>query len=1000
MQPLDTPIEKSERARWLRRLPLVLWAVPLICLAGAAAHMAHNRYPTGWDSDMHARNAIAFGRLLHEAPVEAWLFLRQLPLHYPPLTYAVTGCFLALSFSPWAHHATILLFDTAFLLFFALSLRALKLRPAIAWLGLLAVCADPRLAVNLCSYNLEMGWNAAAMFLTWLWLTQRWRRSARAGVFYGMAAGVALLSKAVILPFFALILVVEFFVPLPGAEEKHRGRLALFAGVAGLVAAAHYGRSAATFLNELTGDLRGFPAGKAEPWWRYAAVLIFGLGGSPLLLSAALLARRVAWRRLPPAAGRLAAMAGLWLVFFSLFATKRPWYAVGPYSLVVLAATAALNSAEGTFARRVTGAAGVLYATAALLFWFPQTRMAAAHLVGVADRDLALPTALATRNMSLDAFAAVFAEPADCRTFVIDPTREVPPAGLKTVLSFVRPDAVIGGGFIALPTAAGAASPAYAPDVCAAIEMRRDDSRRAPPGVRGADNYERAALFLQNTHDPWRPAGQVAGSGGSLLVSRRTVGRDETPPPGNLSCFDSFLLFNEYLPPAAVRDRLRSLCAGGETAQALTEYQVFLPMRRGDSRVWNEFFDCLDNSRTPAAERQAMTQDVGAWLGADDSVARETCLRRLCDLEVAGKIAGRCEDFAETALAGPTLAGADRSRLLRIVVEFLLQTGRDADAEALLDRDASADDAAALVLHFAASRRDAGDVDRALEVFRLALSRRPDDPAALAGLIATLRAAHRPDDEAAAIERALAALPGSAVVFSDHFARLFALGGEASCLRWIARTFVAEPPGSPSRDRALDVLLRRPFPDALRERVDELLASNLPPASSSEMPATLWDWAQAAWEAGNAALAGRLHDRIADNSAFGDACRRVAQTRAELLRAGVDLRDLRRGAAREKGLRSAVDGAVARLEVFWRGINMTSERRAQLREAAPWSRLTGVCLDEIAIVKARNSIAGGEVGEAARWLAEVTHDADLREVAGGMRRALARPANETKGGQR
>mgnify|MGYP000851004273 CR=1 FL=1 len=210
-----------------------LWAAPALILLLLAFTFVHVPYPQGHDSLQHFQNAIAVSYVAQHPQLETLPILRSLEFHWPPLVYTVTAALLQAMRSVWAFHLTSLLFAACFMIFFLFAARQVTTDWWMALTALLIVCACPWWMTVALSYNLESAQLAATAFLWWLLLSGRYRRSPWTAPLWGLAAGLALLSKTVIfiqvlLPIL-VVLIVNFY------RDRHEKRK-LLAGVSFLAA--------------------------------------------------------------------------------------------------------------------------------------------------------------------------------------------------------------------------------------------------------------------------------------------------------------------------------------------------------------------------------------------------------------------------------------------------------------------------------------------------------------------------------------------------------------------------------------------------------------------------------------------------------------------------------------------------------------------------------------------------------------------------------------------
>jgi tetratricopeptide (TPR) repeat protein len=224
-----------------------------------------------------------------------------------------------------------------------------------------------------------------------------------------------------------------------------------------------------------------------------------------------------------------------------------------------------------------------------------------------------------------------------------------------------------------------------------------------------------------------------------------------------------------------------------------------------------------------------------------------------------------------------------------------------------------------------------------------ALSTRPDNVAALVELADDFATSGGVEEELALRQRLLAILPAGSPLVLRCLERLHERGDFAFLLGW-ATIFLDELDApDPSRARIVELVLTRPVPAEWLPQVEGRLDRECRGRGS----ATLLQFAETSWNAGNRALAERLYRRAADDASVSDACRRVARARAELLAVGE-----RVPYAPYPGERATSVRARALLIRLRNLISAPFRDRApavrqMLLEAAPWSRDADACRDKL-----------------------------------------------------
>ncbi len=345
----------------------------MLILLLLALTFAQKPYPVGHDSLQHFQNAIAVSYVAQHPQLETLPILRSLEFHWPPLVYAVTAALLQTMRSVWAFHLTNLLFAACFMVFFLLAARQLTTGWWTALMALMIVCACPCWMTVALSYNLESAQLAATAFLWWLLLSGRYRRPAWAAPLWGLAAGLALLSKTVIFVQVLLPILVVLIINFYRDRQEKRNLLAglSFLAAFGVVAGFWYGPIIEKLPHELAINLVDPGASLAHPWYFHLRLLLLDYAALPALLTVLIAAPLAQWKEMPkrallPLLGAVPA-----LLFFSQLDIKWEWYALGAFALAVLSAAAVLDRLPPKIRNFVLPLLLGWYTLLALIPWFP-----------------------------------------------------------------------------------------------------------------------------------------------------------------------------------------------------------------------------------------------------------------------------------------------------------------------------------------------------------------------------------------------------------------------------------------------------------------------------------------------------------------------------------------------------------------------------------------------------------------------------------------------------
>lgn len=369
------PCGGPRAARWY-------WLVPVAVLLFVFHHFLDQDIPEGWDTLQHLRNALGLFFVAGNMPAYLTELQHQLAFTDPPFTYAVTAVLFRFSPTVWAFFGTTLLLDALFILFFYAACSALVKNKTVALLGVLVILATPQWRVVATSYNLEIALLVGLAGWMWLLLARPYERNIFRAAACGLAAGLLLLTKAVVLVHLApaAIIVAALFLYRHRHQQARLLYPVVFAAPVLLIALAWYAALLTKIPGELQQDIHILAVQQLAPWWYYLTLLPAAYGAAPFWLAVLPCALFVDRRKLPAAAWIPLGAAISGLTFFTLMGTKREWYALGVHLLLVMAALAVIEHTRPRLRRAVVPLAAALYAALALLPWLPHTQAMAKYL--------------------------------------------------------------------------------------------------------------------------------------------------------------------------------------------------------------------------------------------------------------------------------------------------------------------------------------------------------------------------------------------------------------------------------------------------------------------------------------------------------------------------------------------------------------------------------------------------------------------------------------------
>jgi hypothetical protein len=380
------------------------WAAIALVLALVAARLVEARYPEGWDHPSHLAHTIA----LYDAgqagadPAMSYL-VEQLEPKWPPLLYVLGAFALKIQYNAWSLQILTWLIAAAFVAFFYTACRRFSSNSLASLAATLAMIANPLWLQMALSYNQEMILLTGLAAIFALFPRDPEGSSFHISLIAGLAAGIALLAKTVILPMVAVPLAVYLLsvsvrtMAKPGGFDKALNPAGFLAAMF-MFPAYWYRTQTHGLFAQLYWDLG--PHSAQEPWWYYIHTFFLEYGLGPFLVVAAIavLSQVEKPKRLIalPLVG-----AALGLIFFQAIDTKRAWYLLAPTTLFLMAGSAWLSTGAKWVREKLTVGLILLYGAAALLVWFPSTaplaRIATLGTAGELIKPLARSTPLEDR---------------------------------------------------------------------------------------------------------------------------------------------------------------------------------------------------------------------------------------------------------------------------------------------------------------------------------------------------------------------------------------------------------------------------------------------------------------------------------------------------------------------------------------------------------------------------------------------------------------------------
>jgi hypothetical protein len=1015
------------------------WLIPPASVVLAAWRLRQNGLPTGHDSLAHVGNAAALSFLLRHDPRAAWLFVRTNFFHWPPLVHFVTALLLAIAPGAWAYHVTTLLFDALFVLF--VSLLALRVAPRAesALLATLAVVACPQWTLVASAYNLECAAAFAVVFAAWALASGRHERSAAASLAWGFAGGVALLAKPVAV------------VPAAGLaawDIVRRWRDRRPFGGAGLFFAALFGPSLTwcwlQFVHispEWRYDVTGAADLYRQPWAVYARAFRFESGIAPFLLLLAGVGWLVPWRRLPPALGLLCAGAAAGFGFFSCAATKNPIYVLASFTLLLVAAAAAVGAVDRPAVRTAQRAAIVVYAVLAVLVWAPgQARAVRILSLGSAEPLIrAVPPVWRTVAEDVAHDLSRLAEGREaCPITWLDATGRGPLDLVRFLLPMRDPRFALARGKLWMDVTGGLPrdDPRLAPDrgftrdfaetiglvpqscFLAAVVRRTPNDSGAPtlltdrPLPNSLIDAELRRV-MEEAQTTWTRAARLpaATPEATIVIYQNDAALRAVPPAAS----PADVVAQRFLdhPNRVVNECLLLLRAGrfrdaGERARALRRQHSFDNEVQLDIAVWSIELAALPHFATPAEEAARLLEMVPLVPASYDLMAR--IVNRLGELTRAG------------AAAPPAVWGAAASRrfdagdppwqrLARPIFVCLLDYGPAGAAAAWaqreLDRMPDGARAAALWM-FAETAEQRGAAAIAAEFYGRAAARVDLPPAQAAEArkkladspnrvmreclrLLTLPHVAPPEDEAARLVQFIPMVPASIELLERMITRLGELGRAGAAVspaEWGDAAVGKFAPDDPNRRRAAQAVLGAYLDRGPAAAAADWAQRELDQAAEGERAAVCWGFAETAARHGAASLAARFYDLALARADLPPARRLVGQIRLAALVPGRQPPEFAAADVPE-GLRDPEQvGEVARVLVTRSQALRASDRVPEALEMwkgeLPWLASCPVCGEEITLEVARCFLQIGETASAVRELAEIHIDPNLRKIAADL----------------
>ena len=662
------------------------WLVPVCVLVLLAIHLGKTPVPDGQDSLYHLENALGLHFILQHEPAEAIPFLRTMELHYPPLRYFVSALWQFLLPSVWSFHVTTWLAAALFLLFYGLALRRATGRNDLALLGLLVLCANPQWVNVAVANNLEMTLNAAVAFVLWVVVSERYTKSILSAIGWGLLCGVAFLAKTVIVVHFLLPFLVIFGLGLARSRVEKGSFWPVFAFLASLfcVVFAWFGPLLWKFPAEIQVDLV-----VAQQWWFYLRQFFFGYAALPLLLAFFLVAWRVRWRETNfsmflPVLGAVGAV-----IFFHLIGTKRPWYLLGAYALLVVffLHVFSLSKAKATIwlARGLL----VIYGLLAVLNWLPGTvksrQVLALGSSGPTEAFAIRPTEfhrqLGDRLMQLiqgreleglvvlDFMNKVDMTTAEKWMGLRHPAMSfVRGKGLPAWLQMERLDRSQFVLAVEKPAVRGpSASALYVagPDTLSEGERRRLTSQL--DGLR--NNYRE--VYRQPLEDVTLALYEKANH--SAIYERETSPID----------YIQYYYLNDPYRHAGYLKRTAALCRRGRAEEALRRYRMFLRYDSLHARAYEMTAVCLQ--RLPpeqAFDELARTLETGS----PPATAIRIFFDRAFSLEISGQVQNRFEPLAVRLMEGLAVDDPNLAVVTGKLLDFYLIKGKYDSARAVMEK--------------------------------------------------------------------------------------------------------------------------------------------------------------------------------------------------------------------------------------------------------------------------------------------------------------------------
>jgi hypothetical protein len=507
--------------------------------------------------------------------------------------------------------------------------------------------------------------------------------------------------------------------------------------------------------------------------------------------------------------------------------------------------------------------------------------------------------------------------------------------------------------------------------------------------VPGRAALEVASRALLDKRGEWIAASRDAlDNERDLMLLRHAVRATIAPPRTWEELLDFHLAEDGEAPDATILQHFAMLAERGNGPRAVHGYQMFLGRHPDHPTATLGWIEALSSALPPEEEANAL---AGLLEGPRPPPgAAAAALDRLAAMERAGQVRGVLDRLALKWLRERPAEDETRRLALRQMLSLCASLGNARRAATLMSGDALADQDRGAIGDAASSFERVGRFTEAAFVYEAIVARWPDDAASWLALAACRRRAHQPQQEAEAILRLLPRFPLHSAPFREQFDRLFELA-EGGVVRdafaaWADRALAAMPVDDPWRPAVVIQLMRLNRQTRKLEETAAVIRRETAMLSDKEAAFALWDYAMAAFAAGDAATLSWLGSRLAGDPYLHDSCKASLADAREIM--GRELAGDYWAAVGMDG--ETADSFVASLIARGGWLLKTDARQhvELLSRLAPWSDRSRLCRDHIAMDNAVNAIANEEFEQAAIRLRAVRYDPRLREKAREMLRAL------------